>query len=126
MLIRYIILPGCALIQIPDVILRLYGYLSGNSKTKGATTPSSKMAMKGNLKSLSLSSAQLDQPNDQKVHFGKDDVICEDQTNVSINHIISSDSSYAARFDRMETIIFDILEKIGTVDANTHSKYDKI
>ena len=82
--------------------------------------------MKGNLKSLSLSSAQLDQPNDQKVHFGKDDVICEDKTNVCINHIISSDSSCAARFDRMETIIFDILEKIGTVDAHTYSKYEKI
>ena len=113
---------GCALIQIPDIMLRLYRYFNGTTKTKDDT----KITTKSNLKSRRISSAKLDQPFDQKVHFGKDDFICPDKKISARYQVRSADTSCTARVDRMETIICDILERIGTGDANDHSKYDKI
>ena len=107
-------------------MLRLYRYFNGNTKTKDDTHQSSKIANKSNLKSRCISSAILDQPPDQKVHFSKDDFICQDNDIAARYQISSVDTSCTARVARMETIICDILERIGTGDANDHSKYDKI
>ena len=107
-------------------MLRLYRYFNGNTKTKDDTYQSSKIANKSNLKSRRISSAKLDQPSDQKVHFGKDDFICQDKKIAARYQVSSADTSCIARVDRMEAIICDILERIGTGDVNDHSKYDKI
>ena len=107
---------GCALIQIPDFVLRLYGYLCGNMKLEHETQKSSKKEMKRNLKSR----PELVDPEFRPC---KDETKCNDKGTAIRNQISPMENSCAARLDRIEKIIYGHFEGISTVKENFDFKY---
>ena len=110
---------GCALIQIPDFVLSLYGYLCGNMKSEHETRQSSKKEMKRNPKYR----PELAHHVDPKFLSSTNDTKCNDKGTAIGNQISPMENSCAARLDRIEKIIYGHFERIGTVKENVDFKY---
>jgi len=111
---------GCALIQIPDFVLSLYGYLCGNIRSEHENRKSSKKEAKRNPKYR----PELVHNVDPKFRSCKDEFKCNDKCTAIRNQISPMENSCSTRLDRIEKIIYDHFERISTVKENQEFKYD--
>ena len=111
---------GCALIQIPDFVLSLYGYLCGNIISEHENRKSLKKEVKRNPKYR----PELVHNVDPKFRSCNDEFKCNDKFTAIRNQISPMENSCATRLDRIEKIIYDHFERISTVKENQEFKYD--
>ena len=116
LILRYFL--GCALIQIPDFVLSLYGYLCGNIRSERENGKSSKKEVKRNPKYR----PELVHNVDPKFRSCNDEFKCNDKCTAIRNQISPMENSCATRLDRIEKIIYDHFERISTVKENQEFK----